>query len=163
MECRSFYFWKTKGWFFFQKKNWQQINNMSTVIHSEWLEYGWWLFFSLGFFSIFKNAKSFQKKEKKWSLKMRKKWRRLGVEDQIRDYGKKQFRWERCWRPELDSKKMEEIVNGVKRCGDWLYRGSGRRKNLWFLAFQFMVVMPFTEPVNFKGIADLVIKEWLSF
>lgn len=41
---------------------------------------------------------------------------------------------------------------------DWI-GGSGRGKNLWFLAFQFMVVMPFTEPGNFKGIADLVSKE----
>ena len=163
MECRSFYFWKTKGWFFFQKKNWQQINNMSTVIHSEWLEYGWWLFSSLGFFSIFKNAKSFQKKEKKMILENEEEMEKVGSRWPDKRYGKKQFRWERCWRPELDSKKMEEIVNGVKRCGDWLYRGSGRGKNLWFLAFQFMVVMPFTEPGNFKGIADLVIKEWLSF
>lgn len=43
---------------------------------------------------------------------------KMGVEDQIRDYGKKQFRWETAWRPELGSKKMGERVNGVQRRGD---------------------------------------------
>ena len=165
MECRSFYFWKTKEWFFFQRKNWQQINNMSTAINSKWLQYGWWLFSSLGFFSIFKNAKSEEKKKerKKWSLKMRKKWRRWGVEDQIRDYGKKQFRWERSWRPELGSKKMRERVNGVQRRGNWLDRGLRRGKNLWFLAFQFMVVMPFTESGNFKGMNSWLGEQGVTF
>lgn len=73
-------------------------------------------------------VKKKKKERKKWSLKMRKKWRRWGVEDQIRDYGKKQFRWERSWRPELGSKKMGERVNGVQRRSDWLDRGLRKRE-----------------------------------